>query len=438
MDSILGVHVSSQELISKRIKEIRHQRGLSQAQLAHPELSDSYISLIESGSRTPTPAVLELIATKLGCSVSYLVNGVTAEELEELELRLQYARLALENGEIAEALNRFNELADDPNAKHVEGFHQEVEYGLALATEANGDLDEAINILIRLRNTYADSLTDERRIGSAVALSRCYRQRGDTAAAIEVAEQEIGRMISGGWTDQLIELGATLLSSYYDRGDLLRARQYASELLAAAEELGSPRAIVAANWNAAIAADLAGDGEEAVRRAERALAVQSENGESRNLACLRMDYAQLRLRNRPDEAADCHDQLLRAERELRATSASTLELAGCFYVLAMAEIALGRPELAVDYGRRSIDLNKNTSVELRAETQVVLGQAYLMLGRLDEAATEIKSALEVLVTEPPNRMIARIWLTAAAVLEGIGDQEGSTLAYMRAMECGGL
>ncbi|PZG48138.1 transcriptional regulator, partial [Spongiactinospora gelatinilytica] len=52
---------------------------MSQAQLAHPELSDSYVSLIESGKRTPTPAVLELLAGKLDCSLSYLVNGVTAE-----------------------------------------------------------------------------------------------------------------------------------------------------------------------------------------------------------------------------------------------------------------------------------------------------------------------------------------------------------------------
>jgi hypothetical protein len=61
-----------------------------------------------------------------------------------------------------------------------------------------------------------------------------------------------------------------------------------------------------------------------------------------------------------------------------------------------------------------------------------------MLGRLDEAATEIKAAMEVLVKEQPTRMTAEIWLTVAAVLDGIGDQEGSAFAYQRAMECGGL
>lgn len=430
--------MGSQDLISKRIKEIRHQRGLSQAQLAHPELSDSYISLIESGSRMPTPAVLELLASKLGCSVSYLVNGVTAEELEELELNLRYARMALENGEAKEARRRFTELLNDPNVGQVAGFQEEVEYGLALATEACGDLSEAIPILVRLRDDRYESLSDERRVGSALALTRCYRNSGDTGQAISVAEQEMARMISGGWTDSLVELGATLLSCYIAQGDLLRAQHYASELLAAAEALGTPRAVVAANWEAAIAADVAGRSDEALPLVERAWAVQSENGEPRNLARLRFEYAYIRLRNRPEEAADCRDLLLRAQRELQESSASTLDLAYCLYLLARAEINLNHAEQAIDYCRKSIALNQNMSPELRAETQVVLGQAHLILGQIDEASAEINSAMEVLMEEPSTRMTAEIWLTAAAVLEGAGDQERSTLAYMRAMECGGL
>ena len=62
-------------------------------------------------------------------------------------------------------------------------------------------------------------------------------------------------MIEKGWTDHLIELGATLMSVYFERGDLLWAEQYATQLIAAAEKLGTPRAIVATNWNAAIVAE---------------------------------------------------------------------------------------------------------------------------------------------------------------------------------------
>jgi len=430
--------MTSQDPISKRIKEVRLQRGLSQAQLAHPELSDSYISLIESGSRRPTPAVLELLASKLGCSVSYLINGITAEEMEELELNLKYARLALENGEKVEARHRFTELLSDPKLANVASLRREAEYGLALAAEACGDLDDAITVLNALRDAPDDEVPQERRIAATVALTRCYQNKGELGRAIEIAEQAMAEMTGGGWTDELIELGATLLAAYYERGDLLRARHFADELMAAAEALGTPRAIVAASWNAATAADLAGRGQEAIPLAERALAVQSENGEPRNLARLRSEYALIRLRNCPEDAAVCRDLLLRAERELRASAANPLDLARCLQFLAMAELNLGHAEQAAEYAKQSIELLDESCTDLLADNQVILGQAYLLLGQASEAAEVVNAAIELLDQEPTSRLTAESWFTAAAVLEEAGDPESSTYAYKRAMECSGL
>jgi tetratricopeptide (TPR) repeat protein len=317
-------------------------------------------------------------------------------------------------------------------------LRQEAEYGLALATEACGDLDQAIPILLRLQETAGDTLADERRIAITIALSRCYRQLGDLGEAVEVAERMLARMVGSGWTDSLVELGATVLAAYYERGDLLRAQHFAAELLAAADALGTPRAIVAANWNAATNADLAGRGEEAVPLAERALAVQSETGEQRNLARLRFEYAFIRLRSRPDEAAACRDLLLRAERELRESAAGTVDLAGCLMYRAHAEIALGRVEEAVECAQRGLEMLDETIPDLRADTHLVLSQAYLLLGRADEASQEIASAVKFLDYLPPSRMTAQSWLTAGAVLESVGDSESSAMAYQRAMQCGGL
>ena len=430
--------MTSQELICKRIKEVRRKRGLSQAQLAHPELSDSYISLIESGSRTPTPAVLELLASKLGCSVSYLLNGVSAEETEELELSLRYARMALENGETEEARGRYVELLSDENLTALPTLRQEAQFGLALAQEACGDLGEAIPALIHLQETAGEELPSERRVAITIALTRCYRDYGELGLAVEIAERALADMIGQGWTDDLVELGATLLAAYFERGDLLRAQHFSIELMTAAEALGSPRAIVAANWNAATTAHLSGRGEDAVPLAERALAVQSETGEPRNLARLRNLYALLRLRNRPDESAVCRDILLRTQQELQESSASTLDLARCLQALAYAEINLGHVERAADYCHKSLELLDETSPDLRADTLVLLGQAKLLLGAENDAAAEVKAAIELLEDEPRSRMTAESWLMAAAVLEGLGDQEGSAMAYGRAMACGGL
>ncbi|MGZ4598010.1 MAG: helix-turn-helix domain-containing protein, partial [Actinomycetes bacterium] len=48
--------MTSQESFAARLRARRREVGLSQSDLAGDELSSSYISLIESGKRTPTAA----------------------------------------------------------------------------------------------------------------------------------------------------------------------------------------------------------------------------------------------------------------------------------------------------------------------------------------------------------------------------------------------
>ncbi|WP_221474908.1 helix-turn-helix domain-containing protein [Sphaerisporangium rubeum] len=430
-----GVPVSGQDLIGQRIKTIRRQRGLSQAQLAHPELSDSYVSLIESGKRTPTVAVLELLAAKLECSLTYLINGVTAEQMHDLELGLNYASMALENGEVAEARRRYAELLEDGSLAGLAPLRQRAEFGYALASEACGDLDEAITVLTRLHDA-GDA--GERPVAVAVALSRCHRERGDLAAAVRVGEVALLGTGRPAWNDELVELGATLLAAYLVRGDLLRASQFARELLTAAENLNTPRAVVAACWNAALVAESSGRGEEALSLAERALAVQSETGESRNLARLRQAYALLRLRVRPAEAQACRDLMLRGERELRESSASTVDIARCLVNLAKAEIVLGDPGKAVEYARRGRDMLDERTSALLAEAHLVLGNALLLFHQSEEASAELTVVESMLVNTPPSRRAAEGWLTTATALEQLGDEEASEAAYHRALACAGL
>ena len=61
--------------IGDRITEARKQKGLSQAELAKRSgLSQAGISYIEKGLRSPSTDTLELLASALGCSVSYLMG----------------------------------------------------------------------------------------------------------------------------------------------------------------------------------------------------------------------------------------------------------------------------------------------------------------------------------------------------------------------------
>ncbi|GAA5045921.1 hypothetical protein GCM10023259_019310 [Thermocatellispora tengchongensis] len=429
----------SQDLVGQRIKAIRRQRGLSQAQLAHPELSDSYVSLIESGKRTPTPAVLELLAAKLDCSLSYLVNGVTAEQMQELELELGYARMALENGEVMEARRRYAELVADNNLAGLAHLRRDAEYGLALAMEACGDLDAAIATLNGLRASAPETMTPERHIAVAMVLSRCYRERGDLTAAVQIGEQILMSGARPVWTDELVELGATLLGAYLVRGDILRARHFAAELLAAADMLGSPRATVAACWNAALIAEKAGHGEESLALVEKALAIQSETTtDPRNLARLRLAQTALRFRVRPDEAEECREIMLRCRRELAESSAGVGDRAECEVELAMVELSLGNRDKAMAHAEAACELVTESAMRTDPDCSLVLGAALAAAGRGEEARDAIAAARRNLERVTLASATAPQWRAVAEVLESAEDHEGSVAAYQRALACAGL
>lgn len=427
--------MTTSDLVGLRIKTVRRQRGLSQAQLAHPELSDSYVSLIESGKRTPTPAVLELLAQKLDCSLSYLVNGVTAEQMEDIELALGYARLALENGEVSEARTRFAELMANNNLTGLTSLRQDTEFGLALATEACGDHAGAIALLDRLND---EDISPDRRIEVSIALCRVYKRSDRLTEAVEIGEGILTRPNRPAWSDLIIELGASLLSAYVGRGDLLRARQFAAELLNAADLLGTPRSMVAACWNAAIVAESTGHGEEALGFAERALAIQSETGQPRNLARMRQAYAALMLRARPSSAKEARQLLIKADQELAQSSASTADRASCLVELARAEILDGNYEQAIRYARSGTELLPETARTLDAELRLVLSRTYGGLGRFGEAEQELDVVRQWIRPLPDTGKGAGIWYAAAETMEQLGDTDGAVEAYQRALACVGL
>ncbi|MEV0587919.1 helix-turn-helix domain-containing protein [Nonomuraea sp. NPDC050310] len=427
--------MTTTDLVGLRIKTVRRQRGLSQAQLAHPELSDSYISLIESGKRTPTPAVLELLAQKLDCSLSYLLNGVTAEQMEDLELALGYAQLALENGEAREARTRFLELMADNNLTGLATLRQAVEFGLARAHEACGDLEQAVAVLRRLRE---DDLPAERRIEVAIALSRVYRVGGRLSEAVEVAEGMLTSASRPAWTDGLVELGATLLAAYLERGDLLRSRQFAAELLDAADALGTPRAIVAANWNAAYAALWTQHGEDALTFAERAIAVQEENGAARNTARMQVTLAHLYLGVRPGEIGRARELLARAAQTMAETSASSFEQTNARLEQARAEIIGGDLDRALqfvtDVERHLPEMASRSVVEMHLLRSRIL----TLRSEGEQAGAELRAARERIDELSGGTYGLASWYAVAESYELLGDSDNSVDAYQRALAAAGL
>lgn len=426
--------------LGERIRDLRLRRRLSQAQLAWPELSDSYVSLIESGKRTPAPAVVQLLAQKLSCSASYLATGVTEETITRLRETLRYADIALQNGAVEEAKDQFTDVLAQATAVELPELIREARWGQALALEASGALKEAIGELSCVRESASPLSDPDHWAELHMVLSRCHRERGELDESIRLGEAALEDLTVTGrpWSDAMVMLGSTFLAAYVLRGDLAYSQQLSALLIERAEETGSPRALMAAYWNAAWVEDLRGNAQAALRLAERAIALLGEVNDPRNLSRLRYAHANFLLRAHPECAEEALELLRRAECELASTSAGTVDTAWCVIYQGRAQIVLGRPGEAVGLVRRAIDLLSGTAGPVIVEAYIVLGHAQVCLGLREDGITSLTRAAECLEEIKADRPAARAWFELAELLGAAGEAARQREAFQRAFSCIGL
>jgi tetratricopeptide (TPR) repeat protein len=432
--------VDSQGSLGKRIRFSRIRKGLSQAQLALPELSDSYISLIESGKRVPTPDVVRLLARKLGCSASYLTSGIDEDAQQRMRTTLEYAEIALQNGEAVEARDRFAELLANPDLDALPEFARKARWGHAMALESAGELEGALRELAALAESLSPEYDTDEWCRLHIVTSRCHREMGDLVESVRVAEDAFAQVtaIPGPWSDETVKLGSTLAGVYLMGGDLVSARQLTDRLIERADELGSPVARMAAYWQAAIVAGQQSDLDTAVRHAQRALALLGEATDPRNLSRLRAQYGQLILLADASNVERAREELLRAMEEMTETAAGEIDIAWCLTELARAEIVMGEPDRAADRIGEALRLLGDGPRLATAGALIVLAEAQMRLGDAAEAVEVIDRATACLEQMEPSLEAAEGWFHVADLLAETGPPERQAEAYRRALACAGL
>jgi transcriptional regulator with XRE-family HTH domain len=443
--------------VGDRVRNLRLTRRLSQAQLAGHDLSDSYISLIESGKRTPTPAVLRLLAERLGCTPEYLSEGIEPEQRAHLEVRERYARLTLLGGDPAVALEGFHEVISGSDDQELT---LRAHWGRARALERLGRIEAAICVFEELREQ-ADR--DPGRLSSLpalVALARCYHAVGDLGQAIALGERVISmlhalKLHAGG---EHTEAGRVLLLAYVDRSDPGRAHRLGSDVLAVGRP--SEDSVAEAYRRASELALERGAVGDALFLADRALEAEEEGTGTRAQARLHMAAARALLRgvssfgDAKDPAAEAMDLLRDA-----AGSLDGGEAVDCAIETARAMVLLGRPEEAIAAMERQLtDLGQagDTSadrepggldaLEVRRELQIV--QARLVLAHAKLAQDDRGTALDILRDaadrldhlgrEAPKRPVAHVLRELGELFEEAGDMVGATAAYRNSLEAAGL
>jgi tetratricopeptide (TPR) repeat protein len=411
---------------------------MSQTELAGADMSASYVSLLESGRRTATPAIVAVLADRLGCTADYLLQGHDPDALERVRLSLSYAELALRNGAAADALSQLDTLRAG-NTDMTAEDRWRARRLRAKALEGLGRLEEALTEIEAMREQARQERRHDDLLRLTVDAVRCYQEAGDVGYAVDVGESTLAAIRDQGLTgsDTHAELASSVLGAYYERGDLVRAQRIVTEVLDVVEQTGSPRARAAVYWNASLVAEQRDDMPTALLLAERALAVYAESDDVRALARLRVAYGWLLLRCLPPRPDEARSQL-RASLEDLTEVGSEVDLAYCETELARAELLLDRPQEALRLAGSAVSRLGSAPRPEHAHTSLVRARALLALGRRDEAVDAYRAAATMLGGLELSRHAAAAWRELADAFAELGMLEDATLAYQQALTDAGV
>jgi tetratricopeptide (TPR) repeat protein len=422
----------SRTAVGARIRALRVERGLSQAQVAEGMLSASYVSLVESGRRQPASSALGHIAERLGVDTGFLRDGIDAEVRRRARLELGRAEAALSRGEVDEAYTRFTEL--EGSAGLGEEQLRQVRMGRAIASERRGDLEDALRLLADLADEARRAPAVHPWVDVAEALCRCYREAGDLDLAISTGEDAMRHAAELGLegSDEYVRLGCTVLAAYQMRGDLARANVLAADMTRMADAMGAPQTRGAAYWNASLVAESRGEIGQALQLVDRALAMFGESDDRRNLARLRVAYAWLLLQQQPPEAQRALD-LLDSVRGSLVDHGSSVDVGSCDTERARALLALGRTSEARTAAEQSLaGLGDQPRLE-SADARVMLGRVLREQGDPGGCVEQCRSAAATLESVGATRQAAAVWRELGDIYRVLGRAEEAMDAYDRAL-----
>lgn len=177
--------------IGEVIKRERLAQGITQEALAENICSVSWLSKIESGMRTPTPQIFELLMSRLGKKASHYVMFKSDREMElgNLKQKINACYRTQKIMEGRELLKKFSELRDENNPVDLqfELLSQTLLYEGEMSLEARHDmLIKALNVTLSDfdEEQMMDYLLASEEIVIINSLGGVYRQKKDYSLAI--------------------------------------------------------------------------------------------------------------------------------------------------------------------------------------------------------------------------------------------------------------
>ncbi|GIJ50500.1 hypothetical protein Val02_73860 [Virgisporangium aliadipatigenens] len=411
-----------QPALGERLRRLRLQRGLKQADLAdNGGLSTSYVSRIESGSRSVNLHMAQTLAARLGVDVS--IFQVSREAY--LSRVLAEGQRALAATNLAAARELFTD-AYARAARTSLAVQWSVRAGLVLALRGLGAHDEWLRYqreLVELAHEAASpALLTEAYVGLSEGLRRSGRIGEAYAAARTAADHADDPEVPD---DQRMLARLALVATESETGRAFDADRHAQDLLA---ELGGdlPGALRAqVLWVVAEVETDRGRGAEGIRLMRDAVLALPTGQDPVLWVRLRMALVSLTLRAGRSLDEETHEWFAAAAGVVRVL-AIPVYLAQLDLLAARIAFAEGRYEEARTRCEEALERAPLLSFQARTRARMLHARTGAHLGERAPAIKAIRSIAEELDEVGARDLAAEAWrLLAELALDGTDGTDGT-------------
>lgn len=433
--------------VGTNIREVRTRLGLTQAQLAAPEFSISYISAIERGKIRPSLKALSILAKRLDVPLTFLLEGSPAGAAEaravgyspadsgpdqRIDVELLQANVLIHQHAFKEAEQLLAAIQPErittDQAYRLFLLRGQIHLGVNEFQEAVVDLRSAVS--------QGEGMNDIEYIERARnLLGKAYFSLYNYTLAMENHQRSNTAIENGFISDPIFALDvySNLANDYFRLGDLEKAITFYHRALAALEEMNRDSRGFAQKYMEISLSYKAADKPTMARDyATRSLALYEMRDEQRivGLTHQRLGKA-LERQNDLDGAEGEYKRAITIERELDD------EISVSVCLTSLAELLLKRGSVK-EARREAQEALKFARSSKDAQTQ---GQALMTLAQIEhqsgdfEAADKLfAQALEQLDASDAHEIAASAYFRFANLLEQRGDVQGSLNAIKKAYE----
>lgn len=431
--------------IGANMRKVRIERGMTQAQLASPEFSVSYISAIEHGKLRPSIKALSVLAQRLEVPVTLLVESsptagepsrtvgyapVNTDEIDQIDVELLQATVLVRQGAYDEAAQLLLPLA----APHLVPAHAyryfllrgQIALGRHRFEEAIADLRAAIGHAETLKER---ELVERARnlLGKACFLLKNYKLAEENHRVVACALEE------GGMSDSFfaLEVYCNLVDDCSALDEFERADSYIQRAQALLEQVDNDETSYARlSLENSQRSSAAGKFALAREQAMRSLAIYQTRSMQLQQARLHQDLGKtLEKLQKPDEAEQAYLQAVDIARPLHDAASFAQSL------IALAELAGKRG----DTQRAEQEAREAITIAQASDDALAQGQALLVLAQLrhqngDYADSDcaFEQGLALLEETQDHDLIASAYFHYANQLEARGEIQRSLAAIKHA------